>query len=57
MTFRSVHTSLAYELSGFQFVHARGEQWSQGALWYPCVRYAFDRFGRMWSEQSGLGVV
>lgn len=32
MAFWSVHTSLAYERSGFQFVHARGEQWSQGAL-------------------------
>ena len=53
---KSVHTSLCYELSGFQFlmqfVHARGEQWSQGALWYPCIRYAFDPNGRYWSERS-----
>lgn len=22
--------------------HAQGEQWSQGCLWYPRIRYAFD---------------
>ncbi|KAH7657964.1 RNA-dependent RNA polymerase mitoviral protein [Dioscorea alata] len=35
-----------------QFIHAHGEQWSQGALWYPYIRYAFDPNGRYWSERS-----
>lgn len=25
------------------FVHSRGEQWSQGCLWYPRVRFALDK--------------
>jgi hypothetical protein len=25
-----------------QFVHQKGEQFSQGCLWQPYVRYAFD---------------
>lgn len=36
-----------YELSAFvylmQFVHIRGEQWSQGALWPKFIRFALDQ--------------
>lgn len=36
-----------YELSAFvylmQFVHIRGEQWSQGALWPRFIRFALDQ--------------
>lgn len=44
---RSIFTSLPYEIANFQFlmtfVHSRGEQWSQGCLWYPRVRFALDK--------------
>lgn len=41
---RSIFTSLAYELTSFSFllsfIHAKGEQYSPGVLWYQRVRYA-----------------
>lgn len=44
--FRSSFTSFPHELGAFQFlmnfVHAKGEQFYQGCLWPPRVRYAFD---------------
>ncbi|KAK6923544.1 RNA-dependent RNA polymerase, mitoviral [Dillenia turbinata] len=44
---KSCFTALMYEMAAFgdlvQFVHAYGEQWSQGALWPHFTRYAFDR--------------
>jgi len=43
---RSIFTSLPHEIAAFQFllvgVHSLGEQWSQGCLWAPRIRYAFD---------------
>nr|DAC76753.1 TPA_inf: RNA-dependent RNA polymerase [Beta vulgaris mitovirus 1] len=43
---KSCFLSLPYELAGWtnlvEFVHAGGEQWSQGALWRERVRYPFD---------------
>ncbi|KAI9070792.1 hypothetical protein K1719_047240 [Acacia pycnantha] len=43
---KSCFNVFPYELSAFvhlmQFVHTRGEQWSQGALWPHYVRYARD---------------
>ena len=43
---KSCFNVFLYELSAFvhlmQFVHTRGEQWSQGALWPHYVRYARD---------------
>lgn len=50
---KSVHTSLAYELSSFQFLltttHALGQQWSQGCLWPRCTRYALDPNNKMFT--------
>lgn len=44
---------LPYELSAWyflvQFVHSREEQWSQGSLWYPVVRYPFDTNNKLFS--------
>lgn len=44
--FRSSFTSFPHELGAFPFLlvfcHSRGEQWSQGCLWAPRIRYAFD---------------
>ena len=43
---QSVFPCFFAELGAFAelmtFVHARGEQYSQGCLWYPFIRYAFD---------------
>ena len=41
---RSCFTSLSDELVQFliTFVHSQGEQFSQGCLWRPRIRYAFD---------------
>ena len=43
---RSIFTSFPHELGAFNFlmnfVHARGEQFSQGCLWPERTRYAFD---------------
>lgn len=51
---RSVFTSLAYELSGFQFlmqwVHAYGQQWSMGILWPHRVRYPRDENKKLFSN-------
>lgn len=50
---RSVFTSLAYEISGFnflvQYVYAQGEQWSQGCLWASRVRYALDKNNKLFT--------
>lgn len=44
--YRSVFTCLPYEIAAFahlmRFVHAQGDQWSQGTLWCPFIRYADD---------------
>lgn len=34
------------------FVHARGEQWSQGALWAPRIRHAFDKNKKLFSGRD-----
>lgn len=53
---KSVHTSLAYELSAFQFLmnltHSQGQQWSQGCLWYECTRFVFDPFNKILTGRS-----
>lgn len=45
--------SLPYGLAGWtslvEFVHARGEQWSQGILWPKRVRFAFDKNKKLFS--------
>lgn len=50
---RSSFTSLAYELSSWQFLlthtHAYGEQWSQGCLWPPRTRFAFDSNNKLFT--------
>jgi hypothetical protein len=43
---KSCFVALPFELASWvnllTFVHSYGEQWSQGILWPPCIRYAFD---------------
>lgn len=50
---RSCFISLPLELSSFQhlmtFVHAAGEQWSQGVIWAQRTRYAFDKENKVFS--------
>lgn len=71
---RSIFLALPYELAGWnwltQMVHARGEQWSQGALWPSYIRFArspenqsgwslehFERFiGPRLPTVEGLGI-
>lgn len=53
---KSCFNVFPYELSAFvhlmQFVHTRGEQWSQGALWPHYVRYARYDFNKIISGWS-----
>lgn len=41
-----LRSSFTYEDAAFHFLmtftHSKGEQWSQGFLWAPRVRYALD---------------
>ena len=53
---KSCFVSLPYELASWMnlvnFVHARGEQWSQGALWAPRIRHAFDKNKKLFSGRD-----
>lgn len=50
---KSCFTSFTYELASWrwlmQFAHAAWEQWSQGILWAPRVRYARDKMNSFFS--------
>lgn len=53
---RSCFVSFPFELASWQwlmqYVHAAGEQWSQGALWAPFVRYPWSVENKMISGWS-----
>lgn len=54
----SCFTALPYELANFasvlQFVHSRGEQFSQGVLWPSYTRYALDSSGRFFANSGNV---
>lgn len=47
---RSIFTCFPYEFASFQmlmiFCHSREDQFSQGCLWAPYIRYAFDPYNK-----------
>ncbi|KAK9081435.1 hypothetical protein Sjap_026627 [Stephania japonica] len=51
---RSCFVSFPFELAAWQwlmqYVHVQGEQWSQGALWAPRVRFAGDKNKKVFSN-------
>lgn len=50
---RSCFLALPYEIASWtslvKFVHARGEQWSQGILWPKRTRFALDPMNKIFS--------
>ncbi|KAL7174747.1 hypothetical protein ACSBR1_043968 (mitochondrion) [Camellia fascicularis] len=52
--FPALHLEVIAWTSLMQFVHARGEQWSQGTLWVERIRYALDRKNNKWASEDDL---
>lgn len=52
----SIYVSLPFELACFadlvEFTNSKGEQWCQGTLWAPRIRYPFDENNKIFSGED-----